>query len=85
MIEREYGRVIHHGGRTFFATETMGDIFAAAAADILARGDTELVPLLHRSGVDLLLVGPTVPLAISPIDVGRPSRTPHQAPATRAG
>ncbi|MFB2555923.1 hypothetical protein [Herbiconiux liangxiaofengii] len=73
MIEHEYGRVIHHGGRTFFATETMGEIFAAAASDVVSRGDTELVPLLHRGGVDLLLVGPGIPLAVTTIDVGRPT------------
>ncbi|NQX33897.1 hypothetical protein [Herbiconiux sp. VKM Ac-2851] len=71
MIEHEYGRVVHHGGRTFFATETMAEIFEAAAADIVARGDTELVPLLHRGGVDLLLVGPRVPIAVRRIEVGR--------------
>lgn len=87
MIEHEYGRVIHHSGRTFFATEAMGDIFAAAASDVVARGDTELVPLLHRGGVDLLLVGPTVPYAVSPIEVGRPGPeepVPARATATSA-
>ncbi|MCS5714981.1 hypothetical protein NVV95_10500 [Herbiconiux sp. CPCC 205716] len=84
MIEHEYGRVVHHGGRTFLATETMAEIFAAAAADIVARGDTELVPLLHRGGVDLLLVGPLTPIAVTRIEIGRAPKPPVTAPAKSA-
>jgi len=70
-IEREYSRLIHHGGRSYFATPTMADIFAANAEDTVARGDTELVPLLHSAGVDMLLIGPTTRYAVSVIEVGR--------------
>ena len=57
-IDRDYCRVIHHGGRDYLATITMADIFHAHVRDILARGDTELVPLLHSTGIDLLLISP---------------------------
>ena len=71
MIEHDYSRVVHHGGRSYFATPTMADIFAANAADTVARGDTELVPLLHNAGVDMLLIGPSTRYAVSAIEVGR--------------
>ncbi|SDZ01632.1 hypothetical protein [Herbiconiux ginsengi] len=82
-IEHEYSRVIHHGGRSFFATTTMSDIFIAHARDTAERGDTELVPLLHKGGVELLLIGPLTRVAVSEIEVGTASeKTPIQpAPA----
>jgi hypothetical protein len=68
--EHQYTRVIQHHGRTYFATTTMSDIFIAHAHDIAERGDTELVPLLHKGGVDLLLVGPLTRFAVADIEVG---------------
>lgn len=59
--DQKYCRVIHHGGRDYLATPTMAEIFHAHVRDILARGDTELVPLLHSAGVDLLLISPVNP------------------------
>jgi hypothetical protein len=35
----------------------MSDIFLAHASDIIARGELELVPLLHEGGVEMLLIG----------------------------
>ncbi|MCS5719614.1 hypothetical protein N1027_15890 [Herbiconiux sp. CPCC 205763] len=86
-IEHEYSRVIHHGGRSFFATSTMADIFIAHARDTAERGDTELVPLLHKGGVELLLVGPLTRIAMSEIEVGTaldevpPPKSPRRLPA----
>jgi hypothetical protein len=60
----KYSRVITLSGREFRASETMADIFLAHAADITSRGLTELVPLLHEGGVDLLLVGPTTRIEV---------------------
>ncbi len=56
QTDRDYSRVIHHGGREYRATTTMAEIFHAHVRDIVARGDTELVPLLHSKGIDLLLI-----------------------------
>jgi len=85
-IEHEYSRVIHHGGRSYFATTTMSDIFIAHARDTAERGDTELVPLLHKGGVELLLVGPLTRIAVTEIEVGAATEdTPLQpAPARSA-
>jgi len=58
-------RVVHHGGREFVATSTMAAIFEAHANDAIARGETELVPLLHRGGVDLLLVTPQTQFSVT--------------------
>ncbi|MFB2598618.1 hypothetical protein ACEXQE_12545 [Herbiconiux sp. P17] len=83
-IEHEYSRVIHHGGRSFFATTTMSDIFIAHARDTAERGDTELVPLLHKGGVELLLIGPLTRVAVTEIEVGSASEnTPMQPAAVR--
>jgi hypothetical protein len=61
---------VHHGGRAFVATATMAGIFEAKALDVIARGETELVPLLHRGGVDLLLITPTTKFAVVSIELG---------------
>jgi len=60
-----WSRVVHHGGRDFVATPTMAAIFEAHANDTIARGETELVPLLHRGGVDLLLVSPQTQFSVA--------------------
>ena len=55
---RVFDRIVNHSGRQFYATRDMAIIFSARAEDVIARNDTELVPLLHRGGVDLLLISP---------------------------
>jgi hypothetical protein len=71
-----FDKIVRHGGRSFQATTTMATIFAARAEDVIARLDTELVPLLHRDGVDLLLIGPQTVFAVVDASTGlrRPSR-----------
>lgn len=90
--KRTFDKIVHHGGRNFLATGVMAAIFSARAEDVIARNDTELVPLLHREGVDLLLVGPDTVFAVVNVGVGigshrssslRPkSRNPKSTPAT---
>ncbi|MEF2978672.1 hypothetical protein [Subtercola sp. YIM 133946] len=65
-----YTHVVHHGGNKYFATAGMAGIFEANAAEISSRGDTELVPLLHSTGVDLLLIGPQTRFTVVAIEVG---------------
>jgi hypothetical protein len=60
----KYSRVISIAGRRFKSSAVMGDIFLAHSSDIVHRGVTELVPLIHEGGVDLFLVGPTTPIAV---------------------
>jgi hypothetical protein len=81
---REYIQIIHYGGRHFVATRTMAEIFLAHAEDIIDRNETSLVPLLHKQGVDLLLVGPTSAISISQIDIGI-SRPEHRIRPARTG
>jgi hypothetical protein len=79
--ERTFNRIVHHGGRDFLATEVMASIFSARAEDVIARHDTELVPLLHRDGVELLLIGPDTVFAVVNVKMGAGS---HHAGASRS-
>jgi len=77
----KYSRLVAVSGRTFRTSETMCDIFLAHTSDIIARGLTELVPLLHEGGVDMLLVSATTPIEVT--EVG-PVAVPDIAPALTA-
>ncbi len=55
---------IHHGGRRFVASAEMAGIFLRHAQRLIDDGDTQLVPLLHREGVELLLVSAATPLSV---------------------
>ncbi len=61
----KYSRVVSVSGRSFRTSETMCDIFLAHASDITARKATELVPLLHEGGVDMLLIGPAITIDVA--------------------
>ncbi len=67
---RSWTHTVHHGGRAFVASSAMAAIFEAHADDAVRRGETELVPLLHRGGVDLLLVTPHTRYAVVGIELG---------------
>jgi hypothetical protein len=76
----KYNRLITVSGRSFATSETMADIFLAHVSDILSRGLTELVPLLHEGGVEMLLVGPTTPISVvqagdAPVPTIEPNRS----------
>ena len=73
----KYSRLVAVSGRSFRTSETMCDIFLAHASDIAARGMTELVPLLHEGGVDMLIVSPTTPITVTEIG---PVAVPDLAP-----
>ncbi len=93
--DRDFTKIVHHSGRNFLASKTMAAIFSAHARDVIARNETELVPLLHSEGVDLLLIGPSAVFAVVNIEVGlhdrhtargrgaalRPSKLPRAASA----
>jgi len=63
----KYSRVISVSGRSFRTSETMADIFLAHVSDITEREVTELVPLLHEGGVDMLLIGPESQIVVADI------------------
>jgi hypothetical protein len=71
---KTFEKIVHHGGRMFHATTVMAAIFSARAQDVIARNDTELVPLLHKDGVELLLISPTTRFAVvnSAVGLGAP-------------
>ncbi len=64
----KYSRVVSVSGRTFRTSETMCDIFLAHASDIIARGDMELVPLLHEGGVEMLLIGSISSITVTEVE-----------------
>lgn len=55
---------IHHGGRRFVASAEMAGIFLRNAQRLIDDRDTQLVPLLHRDGVELLLISAATPLSV---------------------
>ena len=64
----KHSRIISVSGRTCRATPTMCDIFLAHASDIRARGEMQLVPLLHDGGVDMILVGEMTVITVASIE-----------------
>lgn len=55
---------IHHSGRAFLASVDQAAIFLRRAQHIISHRQTELVPLLHADGVDLLFVTARTPLQV---------------------
>jgi hypothetical protein len=53
-----YTNIIRHGGREFVVTAEMTRIFITKVHRLVRQGETELVPLPHRGGLELLLVSP---------------------------
>ena len=66
----DWSRTVHYGGRSYIASKAMAEIFESKANAVVAQGDTELVPLLHQGGVDLLLISPSTGFTVVPIDLG---------------
>lgn len=50
---------VHCSGQDFLARARMASIFLRRALDIVAHGDSGMVPLLHSTGLELLLITPT--------------------------
>ena len=72
LVATHYTRTVHHDGNQYFAAAEMAEIFRANAERTVDEGDTELVPLLHSRGVDLLLITPRTVFAVVTIEVGTP-------------
>ena len=56
--------VIQYGGRRFSCTPEMARIFLKHAREVIESGETELVPLLHSGGIDLLLISRATPYSL---------------------
>ena len=56
--------IITYGGREFVSTAEMADCFLARVHRVVDAGESALVPLLHDTGVELLLISATIPLGV---------------------
>lgn len=59
---------IHWGGREFHTDHSMSEIFIKRVRETADSGRSELVPLLHEGGLDLLLVTPTTIVTTHPVE-----------------
>jgi len=59
---------IHWGGREFHTDHGMSEIFVKQVRETAEAGRSELVPLLHEGGLDLLLVTPTTIVTSHPVE-----------------
>lgn len=80
----KHSRIITVSGRTYRATPTMCDIFLAHASDTKARGEMELVPLLHDGGVDMILVGERTNITVASIEAVPAMATAARTPIAAA-
>lgn len=56
--------VIQYGGRRFSCTPEMARIFLKHAREVIESGETQLVPLLHSGGIELLLISRATPYSL---------------------
>jgi len=54
---------IHWNGHEYITVASMGEIFLGRVREITTSGRSELVPLLHEGGLELLLVSPSTEFA----------------------
>lgn len=50
---------IHWNGHEYITAASMGEIFLGRVRQLITTGRTELVPLLHDGGLEMLLVSPS--------------------------
>jgi hypothetical protein len=55
---------VHHGGHCYLTTRAHAGIFLRRVQSLADQGASELVPLLHDGGLDLLFIGSNVPLQV---------------------
>lgn len=73
----KHTRLVSVSGRSYRATPTMTDIFLAHASDTRSRGVLALVPLVHDSGVEMLLIGEETTITVSSVvETSAPVVTP---------
>lgn len=57
--------VIHFAGQDFVTRESMAEIFLRKSGRVVVDGNSQLVPLLHENGLDLLFVTPSTAVTIT--------------------
>lgn len=55
---------IHASGRRFHVTFDLASVFMRQARRVIDADSTELVPLLHQDGFDMVFISPGTPLEI---------------------
>ena len=56
--------IIQYRGRQFSCTPEMAHIFLKHAREVIECGETQLVPLLHRGGIELLPISRATPYSL---------------------
>ena len=56
--------IIQYGGQQFSCTPEMARIFLKHAREVIECGETQLVPLLHSGGIELLLISRATPYSL---------------------
>ncbi|TXN32294.1 hypothetical protein [Lacisediminihabitans profunda] len=67
LFAREGRVVIHCIGREFLTRISMAKIFLRQSEEVIARDGSELVPLLHEGGIELLTVSRLMPIFVTDI------------------
>jgi hypothetical protein len=67
-LEAEEVVVIRCVGREFLTRISMAKIFLRRSEEVIAEGGSELVPLLHEGGIEMLAVTRSMPISVT--DVG---------------
>jgi hypothetical protein len=62
--------VIRCVGREFFTRVSMARIFLRRSEEVIAEGGSELVPLLHEGGIEMLAVTRSMPISITGLGSG---------------
>jgi hypothetical protein len=63
-VGTDAGICVHHGGHCYLITREQAGIFLRRVQNLVDRGASELVPLLHADGLDLLFIASNVPLQV---------------------
>lgn len=70
------GICIHHGGHCFVTTRERASVFLRRVQALCDENSSELVPLLHQNGIDLLFISASIPLQVHDIRDESYHRTP---------
>jgi hypothetical protein len=55
---------ISYCGQDFIASPEMAGVFLRRAQQLINDGDAQLVPLLHRDGIEILYVAAETPISV---------------------
>jgi hypothetical protein len=55
---------VHHSGHCFLTSREQSGIFLRRVQYLVDHGASELVPLLHEGGLELLFIAANVPLQV---------------------